>query len=66
MAIDSRIMCINYLDYQKDIKSIIKSAVGKLVVIHNAEILLDDTTRKYISLVQRLIRQKQNAMNSLA
>ena len=50
MAIDSRIMCINYLDYQKDIKSIIKSAVGKLIVIHNADILLDDITRKYISL----------------
>lgn len=50
MAIVFRIICINYLDYQKDIKTIIKSAVGKLIVIDNADILLDDTTRKYISL----------------
>lgn len=50
MAIDSRIMCINYLDYQKDIKAIIESVVGKLIVIDNADILLDDTARKYISL----------------
>ena len=42
--------CINYLDYQKNIQEIIRDAEGKLIVIDNADILLDDYTRKYISL----------------
>lgn len=50
MAINPDILCLNYLDYQKDIKSIISQEKGKLVVIDNADILLDDSTRKYISL----------------
>ena len=50
MAIDSRILCLNYLDYQKNIKDIISQENGKLIVIDNADILLDDDTRKYISL----------------
>ena len=37
MAVNSKILCLNYLDYQKDIK----------------DILLDDDTRKYISLDDR-------------
>ena len=41
---------MNYLDYQKDIKEIISKEKGKLIVIDNADILLDDDTRKYISL----------------
>ena len=40
---------LNY-DYQKDIKEIISQTEGKLVVIDNADILLNDDTRKYISL----------------
>lgn len=50
MAINPYILCLNYLDYQKDIKEIISKEKGKLIVIDNADILLDDDTRKYISL----------------
>ena len=50
MAINPNILCFNYLDYQKDIKEILTKTKGKLVVIDNADILLDDITRKYISL----------------
>lgn len=50
MAINSKILCLNYLDYQKDIKDIIGKTEGKLIVIDNADILLDDDARKYISL----------------
>lgn len=50
MAIDSRILCLNYLDYQKDIMTIVSNAQGKLIVIDNADILLSDDIRKYISL----------------
>lgn len=50
MAVNSKLLCLNYLDYQKDIKDIISQTDGKLIVIDNADILLDDDTRKYISL----------------
>lgn len=50
MAMNSDILCFNYLDYQKDIREIISQAKGKLIVIDNADILLDDDMRKYISL----------------
>ena len=50
MAINPDILCLNYLDYQKDIKEILSKTKGKLIVIDNADILLDDITRKYISL----------------
>ncbi len=50
MAINPDIVCLNYLDYQKNIKHIISAETGKLIVIDNADILLDDDTRKYISL----------------
>lgn len=49
MALNSDILCLNYLDYQKDIASIIKSANGKLIVIDNADVLLNDDIRKYIA-----------------
>lgn len=49
-VINPKLLCLNYLDYQKDIQEIIKNAEGKLIVIDNADILLDDDTRKYISL----------------
>lgn len=48
MALNSDIVCINYQDYQKDIKKLIAGETGKLIVIDNADILLDDDTRKYI------------------
>lgn len=50
MAINPKILCLNYFDYQKNIKNIISQSEGKLIVIDNADILLDDETRKYISL----------------
>ena len=50
MAINPNILCLNYLDYQKDIEQIIKQTKDKLIVIDNADILLTDTARKYISL----------------
>ena len=53
MAVNSKILCLNYLDLQKDIKNIISNTEGKLIVIDNADILLDDATRKYISLDDR-------------
>lgn len=50
MTLNPDIMCLNYLDYQKNIADIIKSAKGKLIVIDNADVLLDDDVRKYIAL----------------
>lgn len=50
MAVNPKILCLNYLDYQKDVKEIISNTQGKLIVIDNADILLNDDTRKYISL----------------
>ena len=53
MALNSDILCLNYLDYQKNIGEIIRNAGKKLIVIDNADILLDDDTRKYIALDDR-------------
>ena len=50
MAINPPIVCLNYLDYKKDIKEILMQTKGKLIVIDNADILLDDEIRKYISI----------------
>lgn len=50
MAVNPNIMCINYQDYHKNIKKMISEETGKLIVIDNADILLDDDTRKYISM----------------
>lgn len=49
MAMNSKIFCLDYFDYQKNVKEMICEAKGKLIVIDNADILLDDDTRKYIS-----------------
>lgn len=50
MVLNPDIVCLNYLDYQKDIGDIIRNAEKKLIVIDNADILLDDDTRKYVAL----------------
>ena len=50
MAVNSEILCINDQDYQKNIRKLIEGEKGKLIVIDNADILLDNDTRKYISL----------------
>lgn len=46
---DKRIRCFNYIDYNARYKSSIKNSKGKLFVIDNADILLDDNMRKYIA-----------------
>jgi DNA replication protein DnaC len=50
MAVNSDVMCLNYLDYQKNIAGVIKSVEKKLIVIDNADVLLSDDIRKYIAL----------------
>lgn len=49
MVMNPKILCMDYFDYQKNIKEILCQANGKLIVIDNADILLDDDARKYIS-----------------
>ena len=44
-AEDKRIKCFNYLDWNKSYKSSIKRSKGKLIIIDNADILLDDAMR---------------------
>ena len=53
MALNPDIVCLNYLDYQKNIGDIIRNTEKKLIVIDNADILLDNDTRKYIALDDR-------------
>ena len=60
MAIDSRILCLNYLDYQKDIMTIVSNTQGKLIVIDNADILLSDDIRKYIFLQEYFLMIKSD------
>lgn len=50
MAVNPNIVCLNYLDYQKNIKEILMQTKGKLMIIDNADILLNDEARKYISM----------------
>ena len=49
MAVNPDIVCINYQDYQKDIKKLIASETGKLVVIDNADILINNEIRRFIN-----------------
>ncbi len=46
---DKRLKCLNYLDINKGYKNQIKQSKGKLFVIDNADILLDDALRGYIA-----------------
>ena len=50
IAVDPKLACFNYLDKQKNIFDEISNLVNKLIVIDNADILLDEKTRKFISL----------------
>lgn len=50
MALNPDIVCLNYLDYQKNIGDIIRNTEKKLIVVDNADVLLDDDIRKYIAL----------------
>ena len=49
MADDDRIMCLNFIDANKNIDELIQKAEKKLIVIDNADVLLSDETRKYIA-----------------
>ncbi|MCI7302884.1 MAG: ABC transporter ATP-binding protein [Clostridiales Family XIII bacterium] len=49
MVEEPRLLCMNYLDINKDIAAMIKEAEGKLIVIDNADLLLDNDLRKYIA-----------------
>ncbi len=53
MAVDAKLACFNYLDIQKNIFDEISRLNNKLIVIDNADILLDKKTRKYISLDEK-------------
>ena len=48
-AENKNVRCFNYLDQKKSYKSSIKQSKGKLFVIDNADILLDDDMRRYIA-----------------
>ena len=50
---DKRFKCFNYLDKKKAYKNSIKQSKGKLYIIDNADILLDDTIRSYIALDEK-------------
>ncbi|MDE6054093.1 MAG: ABC transporter ATP-binding protein [Lachnospiraceae bacterium] len=46
---DGRILCINYLDINKKIKDEIENASGRLIIIDNADAILNDDIRKTIA-----------------
>ncbi|SFR70562.1 hypothetical protein [[Clostridium] aminophilum] len=48
-AEDKRIKCFNFLDQNKGYKQAIKNSKNKLVVIDNADLLLNDEFRLFIS-----------------
>lgn len=48
-AEDKNIRCFNYLDMKKNYKSAIKQLKGKLIIIDNADLLLDDDMRWHIA-----------------
>ena len=48
-AEDKRIRCLNYLDQKRNYRNTIRQSRGKLIIIDNADILLDDAMRWYIA-----------------
>ncbi len=46
---NKKIRCLNYLDENKNYKNTIKRSKGKLFVIDNADLLLDNKIRQYIA-----------------
>ncbi|WP_294238571.1 ABC transporter ATP-binding protein [Pseudobutyrivibrio sp.] len=49
MTLDPNLVCFNYLDAQKNIREELTKLHGKLIVIDNMDIILDEEARKYIS-----------------
>lgn len=43
---DNRVRCFNYLDYNKGYKASIRNSKGKLFIIDNADLLLDNRMRE--------------------
>lgn len=52
-AEEDYIRCFNYLDKNKPYKSLIENSTGKLIIIDNADILLDDSFRSYIAMDEK-------------
>lgn len=48
-AADERLVCLNYLNIRDNILELLGRYTGKVIVIDNADILLTDEVRKYIS-----------------
>jgi len=46
---NKKLICFNYLDNNKNYKNSIKKYKGKLIIIDNADILLDDNMRHHIA-----------------
>lgn len=44
-----KLLCINYLDINKNIFKLLKDTKGKLIIVDNADILLTDDIRKWIA-----------------
>lgn len=45
---EKKLVCFNYLDNKRNYKTSIKNFKNRLIVIDNADILLDDNMRSYI------------------
>ena len=45
---DKRIRCLNYIDHNKGYRTSVRNSKGKLFVIDNADLLLDDKMRQYV------------------
>lgn len=50
---DERMICLNYTDIKSDIMNTIRSCENKLIVVDNADILLDQDMRRYIAFDQK-------------
>lgn len=46
---DKRLVCLNYLDVNKEIEDEIKNVSDKLIIIDNADAILNDNIRKMIA-----------------
>ena len=66
MAVNPKIVCLNYLDYQKNVKEILMQIKGKLIVIDNADILLDDETRKYVEFDRKHFMKNMHKFRHIA
>ena len=66
MAVNPKIVCLNYLDYQKNVKEILMQIKGKLIVIDNADILLDDVTRKYVEFDRKHFMKNMHKFRHIA